>query len=199
MIDEIQNYNIRRYKRKKQLYRLKLGCSQFIIYPLLFVIFAIVVIATAFLIIKKDMFLAYMNLSKSIYFFLNYCIVFLIITTALLVTIAIILGIGALTAKKDEGNIALALDKKDLRNGCPLLIYKKHIKKKGIVVREFYSTIPMNKWHEKKEAIADIFNEHFLIDFEYGGKDNNHGNKIILKSAKGRKNKDRGILYDEDF
>jgi predicted membrane protein len=199
MSDEIHIYNTRRYKRKKQLYRLKLGCSQLIAYPLLFVIFAIVVIATAFLMIKTDTLLAYLKISKDLYFFLNYCVVFLIITTALLVTIATLLGIGELTAQKDEGNLALAFDKKDLRNGFPILIYKKHIKKKSVIVREFYTTIPMEKWIDKKEAIADIFNEHFLIDFEYGGKTNNDGNKIILKSAKGRKNKDRGILYDENF
>lgn len=191
------DYNTKRYKMKKQLYRLKLGCSQLITYPLLFLIFAIIVIAAVFLMIKKDTLLAYLNIPKTIYFFLNYCVVFLIITTAVLVTVATLLGIGELTAKKDEGNISLAFDKKDLRNGCPILIYKKNIKKKGVIVREFYTKIPMEKWVAKKETIADIFNEHFLIDFEYGGKYYNNSNKIILKSAKGRKNKDRGIMYDE--
>ncbi len=199
MTDETHSYNKRRYNRKKKFYRLKLGCSQLITYPLLFSIFAIIVIATAFLMIKKDTLLAYLNIPKTIYFFLNYCVVFLIITTAVLVAVATLIGIGGLVARRDERTLALAFDKKDLRNGCPILIYKKHIKKKGVIVREFYTTIPMEKWIDKKEAIADVMNIHFLTDFEYGGKTNNNGNKIILKSAKGRKNKDRGILYDESF
>ena len=199
MADKIHIYNTRQYKRKKQLYQFKLGCSQLITYPILFTIFAIIVVATAFLMIKKDMLLAYLNISKTIYFFLDYCVIFLIVTTGVLVAVATLLSIGELTAKKDEGKLSLAFDKKDLRNGCPILIYKKHIQQKGVIVREFYTTLPMEKWLAKKETIADIFNEHFLTDFEYGGKDNDNGNKIILKSAKGRKNKDRGILYDESF
>ena len=119
--------------------------------------------------------------------------------TAVLVAVATLLGIGELTAQKDEGNLSLAFDKKDLRNGCPILIYKKHIKKKGVIVREFYTTIPMKKWVDRKESIEDVMNLTCLTDFEYGENTNDNGNKIIIKSSKGRKPKDRGILYDENF
>ncbi len=198
MNDCITRYIEIRYKRKKQLYRIKLGCSRLITYPILLTTI-IIEIATVFYMIKNDTLLAYLSISNTIRPFFNYCVILLIIITAILVDLTILFSIGEIIARKDEGNISLAFDKKDLKSGYPILIYKKHIKKKGVIVREFYTTLPMEKWLTKKETIADILSEHFLIEFEYGGKNNDNGNRIILKSAKGRKNKDRGILYDENF
>ena len=73
------------------------------------------------------------------------------------------------------------------------------IKGTGVTVREFYSPIPYKTWVEKQDAIADAMNVHFVEEIKYGGKNNNDGNKIIIKTAKGRKNTEQGVLYDEEL
>lgn len=93
----------------------------------------------------------------------------------------------------------VAFSAKDLRNGCPILINKRKIRATDVTVREFYSNIPYDVWIEKKEAIADAMNVHFIEEIQYGGKSNNNGKIIVIKTAKGRKPTNRGILYDEEF
>lgn len=127
---------------------------------------------------------------------INVCLNFLVVFIPVIISISIIQGVGELTARKDEADLMFVFDKKELINGCPMLIYKRTLKN-GVTVREFYSKIPMSRWQEQKEVIADVFNVHFICDIEYGGKSN--GNKILIKTAKGRKAKDRGVLYDDTF
>lgn len=127
---------------------------------------------------------------------INVCLNFLVVFIPVIISISIIQGVGELTARKDEADLMFVFDKKELINGCPILIQKKTFKN-GITIREFYSKIPMEKWQERKEALADIFNVHIVGEIEYGGKSN--GNKILIKTAKGRKAKDRGVLYDDTF
>ena len=54
----------------------------------------------------------------------------------------------------------------------------------------------MERWQDRKEAISDIMNIHIIGDIEYS---NHNGNRIIFKSAKGRKPMERGVLYDDSF
>ena len=105
--------------------------------------------------------------------------------------------IGTCAARKDEALIQMAFNKKELRNGSPILIYKRKDKKTGVTVREWYSPIPMNLWVERQEEIADAMNIHFVQNFRYGGKSN--GNRIVMYSAEGREAISRGVLYDDDF
>lgn len=105
--------------------------------------------------------------------------------------------IGTFTARKDEALIQMAFKEKELRNGSPILIYKRKDKKTGVTVREWYSPIPMNLWIERQEEIADAMNVHFVQNFCYGGKSN--GNRIVMYSAEGREATSRGVLYDDDF
>lgn len=107
--------------------------------------------------------------------------------------------IGVVTAKRDEYNLALAFTGQDLRNGCPVLIRKRTDRKTRVTTRVFYSNIPMERWRKCKEAIADSMNLHFVKpDLEYGGKNRDKGKLIIMYSKKGRKQIERGILYDEE-
>lgn len=106
--------------------------------------------------------------------------------------------IGALTAKRDECNLRLAFTEQDLRNGCPVLIKKSKDKKTGVTTRVFFSQIPMERWRKCKESIADFMNLHFVKpDLEYGGKNKDKGKLIMMYSKKGRKQPERGVLYDE--
>ncbi len=105
--------------------------------------------------------------------------------------------IGAMTAKRDEYNLALAFTGQDLRNGCPVLIRKRTDRKTRVTTRVFYSNIPMERWKERKKYIADSMNLHFVKpDLEYGGKRKDNGKLIVMYSTKGRKPPERGGLYD---
>ena len=190
-------YNKQRYTAKKNFYRIKLGINQFSNYPFLNLIWVLIIVGTVLLINGKEKFVDMLNTPPLLTPIIDVCIKYLIVLIPVIISMSIIKCIGELTARNDEANLMLAFDEKDLKNGCPILIHKKVIRKKGVVIREFYSTIPMQKWVDKQENIADIMNVHFICDIEYGGKSN--GNKILIKTAKGRKAKDRGILYDNIF
>ena len=107
--------------------------------------------------------------------------------------------IGAVTAKCNEDNLALAFTGQDLRNGCPVLIRKRKDRKTRVTTRVFYSNIPMERWKERKKYIADSMNLHFVKpDLEYGGKKKDNGKLIVMYSTKGRKMPEREVLYDEE-
>ena len=105
--------------------------------------------------------------------------------------------IGTIIARKDEALMQMAFNEKELRNGSPILMYKRKDKKTGVTIREWYSPIPMKLWVEHQEEIADAMNIHFVQDFQYGGKSN--GSRIVMYSAEGREVMARGVLYDEEF
>ena len=189
-------YNKQRYNVKKNFYRIKLGISQFSNYPFLNFIWVLIAVGTVLLVNGKGKIVDMLYTTPQLTPIINVCLNFLFAFIPIIISISIIQGIGELTARKDEADLLFVFDKKELINGCPILIYKRTLKN-GVTVREFYSKIPMSRWLERKEAIADIMNVHFVGDFEYGGKSD--GNKILIKTAKGRKAKDRGILYDDRF
>ena len=87
-------------------------------------------------------------------------------------------------------------DKRDIVYYPPILMKKKFDKKRQITQREFYTSIPMERWVEKREALCDRLDIHLIGDFSYGGKKKNKGNQIFFESAKGRKASDKGPLYD---
>lgn len=191
------NYNKKRYGIIKLFYRMSLGIRQFLNYPFLNFIWIFIVVGTILLLNGKERFVDLLNPPPLLMPIINVCINLLIFLIPVLISVGIIQCMGELTARKDEANLMLAFDEKDLKNGCPILIHKKAIRKKGVIIREFYSTIPMQKWIDRKDAISDIMNVHFICDIEYGGKAN--GNRILIKTAKGRKAKDRGVMYDDTF
>ena len=115
----------------------------------------------------------------------------------LLLLLGIVDAVGSIIAKKDEANLQIAFDKHQLRNGSPILMYKKENKKNGVTIREFYSFIPMKVWVEHMEEIEDAMNIHLVEELQYGGKSN--GNRIVMYSASGRKPSKRGDLYDDTF
>lgn len=150
-----------------------------------------------FLDIEKKQFVIAFDVPQILASIFNGCMSFVVIFLPVIITIVIIQSIGELVARKDESDIMLVFDKKDLENGNPILIYKKKLKNKSVTVREFYTTIPMSKWQKRKDDLADIMDVHFVGDIEYGGKSN--GNIVRLKTAKGRKLVEREPLYDENL
>lgn len=193
------NYYIRRKNQIKQLLRLRLGCLQLIHKPILNLLWLFVGLSTAIIIVLKNELVEIANIPQLIEPIFNVALnVFVVLLTVIMI-FAVLEYIGELTARKDENKLMVAFSAKDLRNGCPILISKKKVKGTDVTVREFYSNIPYEIWIEKKEAVADAMNVHFIEEIQYGGKNNNNRKRIVIKTAKGRKPTDRGILYDEEF
>lgn len=196
---ENNTYNIRRKNQIKQLLRLRLSFQQLIEKPILNLLWLFVDLFIAIIVVLKNKIVEFITIPQLIEPVFNIALNVFIVLMPILLLLAILECIGELTARKDENKLMVAFSAKDLRNGCPILINKRKIRATDVTVREFYSNIPYDVWIEKKEAIADAMNVHFVEEIQYGGKGNNNGKIIVIKSAKGRKPTDRGILYDEEF
>lgn len=121
------------------------------------------------------------------------------ISVFLFIFVFIVYMIGELTARRDEGDLIIAFNEKDLQNGCPILMKKIQDKKTEVTIREFYSNTPLKRWLESKNEIEDSMNVHFVTPhIEYGGKNRDNGKRILLYTAKGRKRTERGMLYDRE-
>lgn len=179
--------------------RLKLGFNQLIHKPILNLLWLFVGLLTAIIIVLKNEFVEIANIPQLIEPIFNVTLNVFVILLPIIMIFAVLEYIGELTARKDENKLMVAFSAKDLRNGCPILISKKKLKGTDVIIREFYSNIPYEIWIEKKEAVADAMNVHFVEEIQYGGKGNNNGKRIVIKTAKGRKPTDKGILYDEEF
>ncbi len=189
------------YRKRKTCYRLLLGSQQLRNYPVLNLSW--IILGAGVVLLKK----AEKVFVESINVFPIYEKVFYVSMWLLLLLIPAICGLGMIyfigycSAVRDEADMSVIFgDKRDMiKNQTPILIYKKKDGKTGVTVREFYTTIPMECWQNKKAAICDKLNIHLIGDICYGGKKKNTGYKIHLESATGRKPIDRGVLYDDTF
>lgn len=196
---ENNHYFITQKNRRKQLLRIRLGFFQFVHKPVLNLLWLFVVAFTVVITILKNEIVEITNIPPIIKPIFNITINLFVFLIPALLILALLERIGELTARRDEAKLMIAFSAKDLRNGCPILISKRKANGTDVTVREFYSNIPYDAWIEKKEAIADAMNVHFVEEIQYGGKNNNNGKRIVIKTAKGRKPADRGVLYDEEF
>lgn len=197
---ENNHYFITQKNRRKQLLRIRLGFFQFVHKPVLNLLWLFVVAFTVVITILKNEIVEITNIPPIIKPIFNITINLFVFLIPALLILALLERIGELTARRDEAKLMIAFSAKDLRNGCPILTSKRKAKgTEDVTVREFYSNIPYDAWIEKKEAVADAMNVHFVEEIQYGGKNNNNGKRIVIKTAKGRKPADRGVLYDEEF
>lgn len=108
--------------------------------------------------------------------------------------------LGNRIARRDEATLMMAFSEKDLKYGVPILLCSKRIKGTRVLVKEFYSRIPLQVWIENKDAISDSMNIHLVSPYiEYGGKRGDKGNRIRIYTAPGRKRPERGTLYDTEI
>lgn len=195
-----KDFNVQRHNRKKQWYRFALGIQQLLNYPILNLIWVLFAGIVAFWVIAKNKYIANLDVYPMLENVFDLCVIAIVILFPILCAIGIIQFIGFCFAIKDEADMELVFgDKRDVKNQPPMLIYKKTDRKSGVIKREFYTTIPMERWQEKKEAICDRLNVHLIGDITYGGRKKNKGNHIYFESAKGRNPKERGVLYDDTF
>ncbi|MDD3140929.1 MAG: hypothetical protein PHX08_18435 [Lachnospiraceae bacterium] len=193
-------FNEQRYNRNKQWCRFILGFQQLLVHPLINVIWILFTGGVVAFVIAKKMFLMLYDTNPVFEKVFEICMNATVIIFPVLCAIGLIQFIGFVTAIRDEADMSIVFgDKRDVKNQPPILRYKKTDRKSGVTKREFYTAIPMERWQEKKESICDRMDVHIIGDFTYGGKHRNIGNRIIIESAKGRKLKERGALYDDTF
>lgn len=192
-------YQQKRYNRRKNYYRLVLGIRQIYQTPILLTLMIPIIVLTLVIWLKMDNAIAPLKLTKQMHELFIFIMRILGIIISLILTLGLIDFIGKVTARKSEADIRMAFSEKELRNGSPILIYKRKEKGKGITIMEFYSPISLKLWNEKKEIIEDAMNICIIGKFRYGGRNNANSHKIVFVSIKGREPKERGILYDEQF
>lgn len=199
-MDSYELYNQHRYNRKRQQYRFMLGIQQLINYPFLNLIWVLYAVGIVFLVIGEKKFVENVEVYPVIATIFSACMTVMIIVFSVMCAIGIIQLVGCCFAIKDEADIEIILDyRRDVKNKPPILIYKKKDRKTKVIKREFYTTIPMERWQERKDAICDRMDIHLIGDISYGGRKKNKGNHIFFASAKGRNPKERGVLYDDTF
>ena len=186
-----------RRQRNKIWFRLRLGVEQIIIKPYLLVGVFVIVLAGIITISQKQRVLSFLKPPELMWQIYDWIINAFCVLIPFLFLVGFISLVGELVARKDEGDIAEAFTTKDLHNGSPILIMKRHLKGTDVTVREFYSSIPFKRWVERMDEIGDALNVHFVEKIEYGGK--SHGRRVVLKTSPGRKAKEQGVMYDDEF
>lgn len=196
----MNDYKQQRYNRKKQYSRISLGIHQLIQYPIINLVWLILIAVIFALMYGKGKIMSLYN-GQSILKQVMAIVMSIVCTVIpLIFALGIFDFVGEMTARRDEADMCLVFgDKRDVINQPPILIKKKYDKKNQTTQREFYTSIPMERWVEKRNAICDRLNIHLIGDFSYGGKFKNKGNQIYFESARGRKPSKRGMLYDDTF
>lgn len=191
------NYIQTRRNRKKRQLRIRLGVLQLIHKPLMFVLIFPIIAGICFVWIKKDMLFSLFSVSQVLFPIYKFTILIMIIMLPIILILAVLETIGDIIARRDEADLQEAFNSNELRNGCPILMNKKRVKGSDVIMREFYSSIPMRIWVERQEEIADSMNVCFVEKLKYGGRSN--GKRIVMYTTEGRKMKSRGKLYDEEY
>jgi hypothetical protein len=195
-----KQFNEHRHNRKKQQYRFSFGIQQLLNYPFMNLIWLVFAVGVMSLVMAEKKYIANIVVHPMFESIFSVCMTAVIIVFPIVCAIGIVQLIGFLFAIRDEADMELVFgDKRDVKNQPPVLISKKKDRKSGVVKREFYTTIPMERWQEKKEAICDRLDVHLIGDITYGGRKKNKGNHIYFESAKGRNPRERGVLYDDTF
>lgn len=199
MNNQINNkYTQSKQNRIRNICHWKLAISIILQKPLLFIFVLPIVVLAIFIWLKMDLVIMVFNVPEIILPVYTISVKMLGILIPLLMVWGLIDVIGTLTSRKDEANIQMAFKEGELRNGSPILMYKRKDKKTGVTVREWYSHIPMKLWVERQEEIADVMNIHFTEKLRYGG--NSDGNRIVMCSAKGRGTLvNERLIYDKDL
>ena len=195
-----KEYNERRHNRKKQECRFQLGIQQFCNYPIINLLWILFAVGVVLMVIAEKRYVANMEVYPLFETIFSACMTIMLVIFPVICAIGLIQFVGFCFAIRDETDREIVFgDKRDVKNQPPILFYKKKDRKSGVTKREFYTTIPMERWKEKKDAICDRLDIHLIGDITYGGKKHNKGNHICFKSADGRKPEDKGVMYDDEF
>lgn len=189
-----KKYINERRNRKKNFLRLRLGISQLFSKPWLNILLIPIVALAVLSWLQRGKIINLFNVPQLMLPIFKYSINILVILLPVMLLLFLLNTIGEMTAKNDEADLVEAFDTQDLRNGCPILMRKQKIKGSNVIMREFYSSIPLKRWVEKQDSIEDAMNVHLVEKLKYGKSD---GRRIVMLAVKGRCATKRGGLYDE--
>lgn len=193
-------YNEQRYSKKKQECRFRLGIQQFLNYPILNLLWVLLTGGVVLMVIAEKRFVANVEVYPLFETIFSACMTIMLVIFPVICAIGLIQLVGYCFAIRDEADMEIVFgDKCDVKNQPPLLFYKKKDRRSGVTKRVFYTSIPMEKWREKKDAICDRLDIHLIGDIMYGGKKHDKGNQICFESAEGRITAEREIMYDDEF
>lgn len=193
-------YNEQRYSKKKQECRFRLGIQQFLNYPILNLLWVLLTGDVVLMVIAEKRFVANVEVYPLFETIFSACMTIMLVIFPVICAIGLIQLVGYCFAIRDEADMEIVFgDKCGVKNQPPLLFYKKKDRRSGVTKRVFYTSIPMEKWREKKDAICDRLDIHLIGDIMYGGKKHDKGNQICFESAEGRITAEREIMYDDEF
>lgn len=191
------DYIQQRKNRKKQHLRIRLGILQMIHKPLLNILLVPIIALVVFIWIKKDIIFTLFKVPQILFPIYKYTIIILAVLLPLLFLLVLVEAIGNITARKDEADLQDAFSNEDLRNGCPILMNKKKIKGTAVIMREFYSYIPIETWKERRKEIAHSMEVYFVGEIQYASEKNRK--RIVMYTSPGSEPPKRGGLYDEEL
>lgn len=178
-------YNLQRYNRKKNKYRILFGLYQMKTYPWLNVLWILLAVGIAFLCKGKKILAENFNTWDLLANIFNISMTIALALVTVILVIGVLQAVGYLFAIKDESLIAKVFgNNRDYMNEPPILIKKN--KKNDITTREFYTTISMKEWEKKLDDICDKLDIHIIGNIEYGGKKHNTGYLRTFDSKEGR-------------
>ena len=193
-------YNEQRYSKKKQECRFRLGIQQFLNYPILNLLWVLLTGGVVLMVIAEKRFVANVEVYPLFETIFSACMTIMLVIFPVICAIGLIQLVGYCFAIRDEADMEIVFgDKCGVKNQPPLLFYKKKDRRSGVTKRVFYTSIPMEKWREKKDAICDRLDIHLIGDIMYGGKKHDKGNQICFESAEGRITAEREIMNDAEF
>lgn len=195
-------YNEQRYRRKKQMFRIAVGIQMMIFHPVLNIIWLAFAIGVRFFVMGVKWIVTHIEVYPLLIPVFKWCMGVITLFCPILCAVAILQFIGYLVAVKDEADLSIVFEeRKEIKSQPPILMYKRRDRKSGVTKRIFSTVIPLESWQKKQEEICDRMNCHLVgtKGITYGGRNNDNGNRIVIESAKGRKMKGRGVLYDDDF
>ncbi len=172
-IKDHNKYNNEQYNKKKNIYHRKLAFFTFMDNPILFATFLPILLLVAFMWLKTPKITTLLDIPQILLSIIPITIRLLLMLVALLLVLWIIDCVGMHKARQDEGKMMAVFNSSELRNGCPVLYYKK--KQGNKIIRKWYSPLPMSLWRSHQEDILDYYAEHYLgdgIKYVAGAKDN---------------------------
>ncbi len=151
-----KEFNERRHNRKKQECRFRLGIQQFWNYPIINLLWILFAGGVVLMVIAEKRFVANMEVYPLFESVFSACMTIMLVIFPVICAIGLIQLVGFCFAIRDEADMEIVFgDKRDMKKQPPILYYKKRDRKSGVTKREFYTTIPMERWKEKKDAICD--------------------------------------------
>lgn len=196
MTNEVNNNFIERKQNKKRMVsHLKLAICQLRQYPILLFFVLPIVALTVLAWINMDFVIAIFNVPQILLPVYTVTIKVICVLIPFIFFFGIFDAIGSLSARKDEATIQMAFEEKELRNGSPILMYKRKDKSRGVIIREWYSPISLKVWVDRQDRIEHQMNEHLVKELDYDARAND--NRILMYSAKGIKAvEDKKPVYD---